>query len=208
MWRSAIQDTVLGLAEIGSNQLLHFDEDVLVYCEKLSGCCVAIHISDLEKTLYCHPNASGLRFSLESPSKEVDATISGRVMALVNLSLQNDKIATSIKERVEISGNAQVAQQFQKIITELDIDWEEQISKLTGDVAAVRITRTIKSVHQWFKNTLESSILDIRDYAQHEQQLTPTAYEMEDFSAQVTTLRNDVDRFEAKLKLLEQRLQH
>ena len=207
MWLTALQDTALGLVEIGSNQLLQFDGDVLTHCEKLAGCCIAIHLTDLDKTIYCHPNSSGIRYSLQAPNKEVDATISGRVMALVNLSLHNDKIATSIKERVEISGNAQVAQQFQKIISELDIDWEEQLAKLTGDVMAVRISRTLSSAHQWLKQTLQSSVLDVRDYIQHEQSLTPTHYEMSDFSDKVKTMRNDVERFEVKLKLLEQRLQ-
>ncbi len=199
-----LQNTALGLVEIGSNQLLRMDGDVLAHCEKITGCCIAIHLKDIDKTLYCQPGSWGINLSLEKPNKEIDATISGRVMALVNLSLQQEKIATSIKERVEITGNAQVAQQFQKILSELDIDWEEQIAQITGDVLAVKITRTANSVHNWFKNSLESFVLNSRDYVQHEVSMTPTEYEFKDFKQNVTTIRDDVERLEAKLNFFIQ----
>jgi len=197
-----LQTTALGLVEIGSNQLLRMDGDVLEHCEKLSGCCIAIHLIDIDKTLYCQPGHWGINLSLDKPSKEIDATISGRAMALVNLSMQQDKIATSIKERVEITGNAQVAQQFQKILTEIDIDWEEQIAKITGDTLAVNITRTAKTLHNWFKSSAESFILNSRDYVQHEVSMTPTEYELADLKQNITTLRDDVERLEAKFNFI------
>ncbi len=200
-----LQNTALGLLEIGSNQLLRMDADVLAYCEKISGCCVAIHLKDLDKTLYCQPGEWGVNLSLEKPNKTVDATISGRVMALVNLSLQEEKIATSIKERVEVTGNVQVAQQFQKILGELDIDWEEQVARITGDVVAVQLSRTVSTAHHWLKNSLESFILNSRDYVQHEVNMTPTLFEFRDFKQHVSTLRDDVERLEAKLNFLIQK---
>jgi len=197
-----LQNTVLGLVEIGSNQLLRMDGDVLAHCEKISGCCIAIHLKDIDKTLYCQPGSWGINLSLEKPNKDIDATISGRVMALVNLSLQQEKIATSIKERVEITGNAQVAQQFQKIMAELDIDWEEQIAQITGDVLAVKITRTANSIHNWLSNSFESFVLNSRDYVQHEVHMTPTEFEFTEFKKNISTIRDDVERLEAKLNFL------
>ncbi len=199
-----LQNTALGLVEIGSNQLLRMDGDVLVHCEKITGCCIAIHLKDIDKTLYCQPGSWGVNLSLDKPNKEIDATISGRLMALVNLSTQQDKIATSIKERVEITGNAQVAQQFQKILAEIDIDWEEQIAQITGDVIAVNITRTAHSVQNWLKNSLDSFVLNSRDYVQHEVGMTPTEYEFSDFKQHISLIRDDVERLEAKLNYLAQ----
>lgn len=196
--------TALGLAEIGSNQLLKMDGDVLAHCEKLSGYCIAIEFIDLEKTLYCQPGSWGVNLSLEAPAKPIDATISGRVMALINLSMQQDKIATSIHERVEIKGNAQIAQQFQKILSELDIDWEEHLAQYTGDVVAVKITQTAKQAHNWLTNSLDSFILNSRDYVQHEVHLSPSLPEFNELKQQVTTIRDDVERLEAKLNYLLQ----
>lgn len=199
-----LQNTALGLVEIGSNQLLRMDGDVLQHCEKITGCCIAIHLKDIDKTLYCQPGSWGINLSLEKPNKDIDATISGRLMALANLSMQQDKIATSIKERVEITGNAQVAQQFQKILNEIDIDWEEHIAQITGDVIAVKITRTANTLQNWFKNSLESFVLNSRDYVQHEQNMTPSTFELTDFKKNILTIRDDVERLEAKLNHIMQ----
>lgn len=199
---TALQNTALGLVEIGSNQLLRMDGEALDECEKLAGCCIAIHLTDLDRILYCQPGSWGINLSLELPAKAIDATISGRVMALINLSVEQDKIATSIQERVEISGNAQVAQQFQKILSGLDIDWEEHIAKITGDVMAVRITKTASTVHNWLLSSAESFLQNTRDYVQHEVSMSPTPFEMDDFKQEVKTIRDDVERLEARLRYI------
>ena len=142
---------LLGLAEIGGNRLLGMDPDVLQHCAELQGNIIAIHLIDLDKTIYCHPGSWGMRLSLQKPGKEVDATIRGRLAGLVNLSLQSEKMSAAMQERIEIIGNPSVAQKFQKILTELNIDWEEELSKYTGDILAFRIGQGIRKTHQTMK---------------------------------------------------------
>ncbi len=199
---SELGNQLLGLAEIGGNRLLGMDPNVLAHCRELQGHIIAIELTDLEQTIYCHPGSWGLRLSLQQPSKAADATIKGRLLGLVNLSLQQDKISTSIQERVEISGNASVAQKFQKILTELDIDWEEQLSQITGDVMAFRIMQGIRSTQQWVRNSFDSLSLSGREYLQEEAHHLPTKVEFERFRQQVGDTRNDVERLEAKLNQL------
>ena len=193
---------LLGLAEIGGNRLLGMDPGVLEYCRELQGQVIAIELSDLEQTIYCHPGSWGLRLSLQQPGKAADATIRGRLIGLINLSLQQDKISTSIQERVEISGNASVAQKFQKILTELDIDWEEQLSQITGDVIAFRLMQGFRSTRQWVRDSFESLSLSGREYLQEETHQLPTQVEFERFKQNVTDTRHDVERLEARLKAL------
>ncbi len=193
---------LLGLAEIGGNRLLGMDPNVLQHCRELQGHIIAIELTDLEQTIYCHPGSWGLRLSLQQPGKAADATIKGRLMGLVNLSLQQDKISTSIQERVEISGNASVAQKFQKILTGLDIDWEEQLSQITGDVMAFRIMQGIRSTQQWVRDSFDSLSLSGREYLQEEAHHLPTKVEFERFKQQVGDTRHDVERLEAKLNQL------
>lgn len=195
---------LLGLAEIGSNRLLGMDPDVLHHCTELQGNIIAIHLIDLDKTLYCHPGSWGMRLSLQKPGKEVDATIRGRLLGLVNLSLQQEKLSTSIQERIEIIGNPSVAQKFQKILTELDIDWEEELSKYTGDIMAFRIGQGIRKTHQTMKDIVSSLAYSGREYCQEEIHLMPTLPEFEQFQQSVTNIRHDVDRLEAKINHLLQ----
>jgi len=201
-----LADNALGLAEIGANRLLQLDDHVLQHCTKLQSSCIEIHLSDINQRIYCHPGSWGIRLSLQKPAKNVDATISGRIMALVALSLEQDKISTSIQQRVEISGDAAVAQQFQKIMTELDIDWEEVLSQYTGDILAYKINLQFKRSQQWFAQSLQSLMRNSSEYMQHESRSTPSLPEYQRFQANLGTLRSDIDRAEARIRQLTQKL--
>lgn len=195
-----IAQQLLGLAEIGGNRLLGLDENVLTHCAELQGHIIAIHATDLDKTIYCHPGSWGLRLSLQTPGREADATIRGRLIGLVNLSLQEHKVNTSIQERIEISGNPKVAQKFQKILSDLDIDWEQELSRYTGDVLAFRIGQGMRNTQKWIKDSVESLSLSGREYLQEEIHYLPTMPEFELFKKNVTDIRHDVDRLEALIE--------
>jgi ubiquinone biosynthesis accessory factor UbiJ len=192
-------NNLLGAAEIGGNHLLGMDQNALQHCSELQGHIIAINFTDVEKTLYCHPGSWGMRISLQKPAKEPSAVIRGRVMALVNLSLNKDKLSTSIQERIEISGNTAAAQKFQKILTELDIDWEQQLSRLVGDAVAFRIFQGLNKTRQWVNDSFKSVAISGRDYLQQESGHMPTKPEFDQFKSEVTDLRHSVERMEALL---------
>lgn len=198
--------TLLAFTEIGGNRLLAMDTRVPGRCSELQGCCIKIHVTDLDLKLYCHPGNWGIRLSLDEPAKAIDATISGRLMALINLATQQDKLSTSIQEGVSINGNAAVAQQMQKIFTELDLDWEEALSHYTGDVLAYRIHRQVRKTGDWLRASVISLSQTSSEFLREEIRLTPTQVEFERFQQQVTTLRQDVERAETRLRHLIQSL--
>ena len=198
-----IEQHLLGLAEIAGNRVLALDDNALEHCRELQGCIVSIELTDLDKTLYCHPGSWGIRFSQQKPSRDPDSRIRGRLMALVNLSLQKDKLSTSIQERVEIIGNASVAQKFQKLFSEMDIDWEEQLAQVTGDITAYRIFQGMNKARQWLHGSFDSLSSSTWEYLQEESRHLPTQVEFDAFSEQVTQTRYDVERLEARLAQLE-----
>jgi len=197
-------NTLLGFAEIGGNRLLSMDQQVLDRCQELQGRCIEIHITDLDLRLFCHPGSWGIRLSLNEPQKPVDATISGRSMALLNLAMQEDKISTSIQEGVSINGNAAVAQQMQKIFTELDLDWEETLSHYTGDILAYRIHQQARKTGHWLRQSVISLSQTSSEYLREESRLSPTQVEFERLRKQTTTLKQDVERAEQRLRHLMQ----
>ena len=165
--QNSIPSALLSIAEIGSNRLLALDEDVIKHCSTLQGKCVAIEITDLEITLYCHPGSWGIRLSQQAP-KDVDATISGRLFALFDLALEDDKISASIRERVSINGDASVAQQMQKILSDIDIDWEEVLSQYTGDVLAFQIHQKARQAKDWLHQSVNALMQTNSEYMREE----------------------------------------
>jgi len=199
---ASFANTILGFVEIGGNRLLSLDQQVIDRCRELQGNCIKIHITDLDFTVYCHPGNWGIRLALDEPAKPIDATISGRVMALLSLAMQEDKISTSMQEGVSISGNAAVAQQMQIIFTELDLDWEEGLSHYIGDILAYQVHRQACRTTKWLCQSVTSLSQTSSEYLREEIRLTPTQVEFEHFQQQATRLKQDVERAEVRLRHL------
>ena len=203
----SMQNSLVAAAEIGGNRLLALDPDALQRCAQLQGYSIAIDITDLDFQLYCHPGGWGLRFSREAPPRELDATISGRLMALVNLATQDDKLSTSIRERVSFHGDVALAQKLQAILVELDIDWEEALAEHTGDVLAFQIHQRAGQLRRWLQQGTESILQTSSEYLREEARLSPTQVEFDRFSSQLTTLKHDVARAEAQLQRLLEKIE-
>ncbi len=198
----SIQNALLSVAEIGGNRLLDFDEVALAGCREMQGHCIAIDLTDLNYQLYCHPGNWGIRLSRNPPSREVDARISGRLMALVNLASHDDKVSASIQERVNYEGNVALAQKLQSILANLDIDWEEALAQHSGDVIAFQLHQRARRFGDWLGQSAESLLQTSSEYLREEARLSPSQVEFEQFQLQLTTLKNDVARTEARLQQL------
>lgn len=198
----SIQNSLLTAAEIGSNRLLALDQGTLQGCTELQGHCIAIDITDLDIQLFCHPGNWGLRLSRNPPTRDVDATISGRLMALVNLASETDKLSTSIRERVSFNGNVALAQKAQALIAGLDIDWEEALAQHSGDILAFQIHQRARKFGQWLQQSAESVLQTSSEYLREEARLSPTQVEFDQFQLRLTALKNDVARSEARLQRL------
>lgn len=196
----SIQNTLIAVAEIGGNHLLALDEEVIDACRALQGNCVAIDITDLDFKLYCHPGNWGIRLSRNAPAGEVDACISGRAMALFNLATRDDKVSTSMQERVSFQGDVGIAQKMQNIIANLDIDWEEALSRQTGDVLAYQIHQGVRAAGLFLQQTADSLLQTSSEYLREEARLTPTLVEFERFQGQLGELKHDVERAQARLQ--------
>jgi len=202
----SMQSSLLAAAEIGGNRLLAYDEAVLRGCLEMQGHCIAIDIIDLDFQLYCHPGGWGIRLSREPPAGDVDASISGRLMALINLASQDDKVSTSIREQVSFNGNVALAQKLQKLLASLDIDWEEALAERTGDVLAFQIHQRARSLGKWLRQSADSLLQTSSEYLREEVRLSPTEVEFEAFQARITELKHDVARTEIRLQQLLEKI--
>ena len=198
----SMQNSLLAAAEIGGNRILAYDEIALRGCLEMQGHCIAIDIIDLDFQLYCHPGDWGIRLSREPPAREVDATISGRLMALVNLASVDDKVSTSIQERVSFNGNVALAQKMQRLLAGLDIDWEQALAERTGDVLAFQIHQRTRNLGKWLRQSADSLLQTSSEYLREEARLSPTEVEFEVFQSRLTELKHDVARTEIRLQHL------
>lgn len=202
----SLQDSLIAVAEIGGNRLLGLDEDALAECRDMQGHCIAFDITDLDFCLYCHPGAWGIRLSRQPPAREVDARVSGRLVALLDLASQDDKVSTSIRERVSFDGNVALAQRLQRLLANIDLDWEEALAARSGDVFAHQFGQQARRLRDWLASSADSLLMTSSEYLREEAGLSPTEAEFEDFQSRLAALRHDVGHVEARLQRLVDRI--
>lgn len=220
---------ILSAIETALNAWLKLDGESLKKCEPLEGKIIRLHITGFDLNLFFLPAVSGIQVmgnypdaaiadgtsdnSDESAEKhnfytgEVDATIHGSPIALMRLSSADNAGASMLESDVEIDGDMKVAEQFSAILKEVDIDWEELISKLVGDIFAHQAGEAVRSGSDWFGQTIEAMKLNTSEYLSEESKLTPAETEIEHYMSQVDDLRMDIDRLEARIKNLLSQVQ-
>jgi ubiquinone biosynthesis protein UbiJ len=133
---------------------------------------------------------------------EPDVIISGSLLALARLAAPDgDTVVRG--DAVELGGDVILARKFQSLLRYARPDFEEELSVLVGDAAAHGIGEFVRGVSQWGKEAGSTLQQNMSEYLQEESRSVPSRYEAEVFRGQVDTLRDDVARFEARLKRYE-----
>ena len=131
-----------------------------------------------------------------------DADISG---SLLNLAALAGSHPEEVIQRgdVTIRGDAEIAQKFRELAMLLKPDVEEELSKLIGDTPAHQALRFVRMATGFGRRAAQTGVRNVAEYLAHESgDLVPRA-EAEDFYRGVERLREDLDRLEAREKLLE-----
>ncbi len=133
---------------------------------------------------------------------EPDVAITGSILTLARLAGASGEYA--IRDgSIELIGDVEVAQAFQKLLGYGKPDIEEELSGVIGDVAAHRLGEVARSVGSWGKEASATLRQNITEFLQEERRDVPSHYEVEAFTRKVDELRDDVARVEARLNRLE-----
>jgi ubiquinone biosynthesis protein UbiJ len=132
-----------------------------------------------------------------------DACLRGAPLSLARLALSTQGRRTLFSGAVQLEGDTELGQQLQDILNAVDIDWEEQLARLSGDALAHQAGNAARGAQRWAARTRESLTLDIADYLHEESRQVPARNEVERFMADVDTLRSDIERLAARIKRLD-----
>ncbi len=171
-------------------------------CAELDGKVIAVRVKDTALAMYfciC-PDEIALFGDFDG---EPDVIIGGSILTLARLAGTTGEEALR-RGSLELTGDAEVAQAFQKLLGYGKPDIEEELSGIIGDVAAHRLGELARSVGNWGREAGSTLRQNISEYLQEERRDVPSRYEIEAFTRHVDALRDDVARFEARLRRLEQ----
>ncbi|MFT6387814.1 MAG: ubiquinone biosynthesis protein UbiJ [Cellvibrionaceae bacterium] len=163
---------------------------------------LAIESNSPDFTLYCHGSEDGIRLMCHC---EVPATtqLSGSALALLSLLKQPSSLANS---GVELSGSVGLLQQWQALLHNLDIDWEDAISGIIGDITGPMLASKLRKGAEWAQNQKEVQLRLLQEYLPEELKIIPSKTELALFSQDISQLVLDTDRLDAKFKYLGEAL--
>ena len=196
------RDLALATLEQALNRYLALDPEAPAKLARLHGRIVALHLRGLELTLYLVADDAGRLQVLGGIEGEPDCTLSGSPLDLLRSGDQTTGARQLFAGRLGIRGDTELGQRFGQILGGLDIDWEEQLSHLTGDVLAHQAGRLARGTAGYVRDGVDTLQANLGEYLTEELRLLPAPGEVEAFHADVDTLRDDLERLQARVARL------
>jgi ubiquinone biosynthesis protein UbiJ len=169
-------------------------------CAQLSGKSLAIELRDITALRI---TSDGLTLAVAQGAEPADACIAGGPLGLLSLGGAGGPAALR-RGDVLISGDAEVARQFQELLGLLRPDFEEELSLVTGDVVAHQLARLVRAGTGFGRRAAHTTLDNLADFLGHERRDLVPRHEGEQFLRGVDALREDVDRLQARLELVAQ----
>lgn len=184
------------------NGALRLDPVTRERLSALYGRVIAVAPSGLGLTFYLQPGPGGVRV-LTDYAHAPDLVLRGDPLGLLALARGRRPTSTA----VEFDGDAQLGRDMQELLASLDIDWEEALARIIGDLPAHQAGNLARSGRRWGERSVTSLLLDVSEYLKYERRLLPPAHAVRNFSDEVDRLRDDTARLEARVQRLAHRFQ-
>jgi ubiquinone biosynthesis protein UbiJ len=121
-----------------------------------------------------------------------------RPEALVALARGEEHLLRS----VGVEGDARLADEVMLLVRHLRWDFEEDLSRLVGDVAARRLAELARSFAAWQADAAQRLAGSGADYAADEARLLVRRAELEALAAEVSRLRDALERLDKRVERL------
>jgi ubiquinone biosynthesis protein UbiJ len=170
-------------------------------CEKLDGSVIAVRVRNTALATWFLVHGDCLELTTACDA-EPDVVISGSLLTLARMSGQSG-VSALRDGSLELTGDPHIADRFQRLLSFAKPDIEEELSSVIGDATAHKLGELARGVGQWGRDARSTMGANIREYLQEESRDAPSRYEVERFVSDVNTLRDDVERLEARINRLQ-----
>lgn len=158
---------------------------------------LAVKLTAPQCTIFVAPCNEGVRL-LGYYEAEATTEIQGSLAALLSLA-KSERL--NLKDSgVQIKGSTSFLAELQNILKNLDIDWEEILSHMFGDIAGHQSAGFIRNNMSWAKDRAQNIQRLTSEFITEELRLLPSKPELEFFYEQVDELAIGVDRIEARIQ--------
>lgn len=186
------------------NKFLHLDPESKGRLRKLDNKIVTLELLGIN--LPVQLIFKGEKVELKtSDFLKPDTIIKGTPLTLLHMTLTPDR-KQFFADDVSIEGNLELGQDVIDLFDDLEIDFEETISHIVGDMPAHQLGRVVTHFKDFSQRVRKTLLLNINEYFHEEINLVPPTEALNDFFHEVDELRLDVDRIEARVRKLSSKV--
>ena len=134
---------------------------------------------------------------------KTNVKIRGTPSDMVTYLLKLNERTAGFAGSIEVIGDVGLAQDFQSVLLNIDLDWEEQLAHWFGDTLAHQLGRILRGGASFARSSSEKLQQDVSEYLRFERELTLEKTALARFGSDIDTLRNDVERLKLRINRLE-----
>lgn len=191
-----ITGAALAVCEKIINKALDYDPATRLGLAKCEGKILAVKISAPPCKCFVFFQEDSLRL-MTNWDADVDTEISGSPLALAQLA--STPVHNLKDSGVTVAGDLQLLSDLQHVIRNLDIDWEEILTQIFGDLIGHQTAEVIRKSTAWKKQQTEKFQRLAGEFVTEELHAIPSKVELEIFYQQVDELRLAADRLMARV---------
>ena len=190
------------LAERAINKALKHDPGTRTALSQLSGKVFALEVTNLDSTFFILIENENLIVKSIYDDK-ADCHLKGSVQNLFSL-LFSDNKKNLLDSGVTVTGDVGLLMALTKVSHKLDIDWEEALNEITGDLVGHHIANLIRTISSQLLSFKNKAPEFIGDYLTEELRAVPSESELNTFYQGVGQARSQLERIERRLERIIQ----
>lgn len=203
--KNSFHTTLAAAIEITMNRVLPLDPGYQEKLQGLSGRIIEVSLTDWQLQLFLLPNDYQFTVLTDFEGKP-HVKLSGSSWDFFHMGLNQHSTTSStvIESNIHFEGDVATGQKFAQLFAAMNIDWEEALADITGDIFAHRIAAFARETTSWLKDIIDSSQDNFGEYLHEELRLTPAKIEAENFYEDISDLVADSNRLRERfLSLVE-----
>lgn len=191
---------IIAAQEAILNRYLSLDPESKEHLRRLSGKVLKIELGTLTYYWFFKSDLIYLNKDYNGPA---DLILRGSTFDFLRMAfIKKDRAHTDIP--LQVVGDMEFGKQFKEFFLNLEIDYEEQLSKIVGDTLAYPMVQALKTIKLWTRQNIENFGQNVTNYVQTEMNWLVTHEELQLFFSDVDDLRDDYARLEARLEILQE----
>ncbi|WP_114417367.1 ubiquinone biosynthesis accessory factor UbiJ [Marinospirillum perlucidum] len=170
--------------------------------QELSGSLFELRVHPQGWQVFVQVSDSGLYFYRQT-EETADAWMEASLPAYLQMATRPDAQAVLFSPEVKVGGQTAKLEAFQGLLAALGLDAGELLNQVAGPLPLAGFQAGLSQLLGWTQRTANAARQDFKDYLEEETGVMPGENSRHLLEDSLDELRMDVDRLEARIRLLE-----